>query len=677
MTYDADAAEYNESAYSAEYADFNETPPYDGDPSANAPQTATQAATDKPARKPKPKPEPIALTPTPEQQAILQAVAAAAPGTRIKVAALAGTGKSSTAEMLVAAHPGWAILYLAYNADIVDAAKRRFKKAELDHATVLTTHGLAWRMLDVAQWIPQKGAPRSMRRWEVDRWLRQTRCSVPSTVRHGTAGHIVLTTTRTYCQSADPEPTVAHVPEMVMDAETRKWAAETAKQLFRAMLDIKNATIPLEHDAYLKYFQTQQMPLHYNLIILDEAQDSNKCVMAIADAQAGIQILLGDENQMINRYRGATSAMKTPGAEYPLSQSWRFGEAIADLANVVMQFIPGNWPTFTPLRGTPSIHSTIGPINETPYTVLCRSNRGVFEAAFEAASAGLRINSGAKDLEDAILLVESAHALMTNTRLQKRHPDIQEFRDWDQLTEEAQHDESLKWLKKLVETHADDMAEICQALRDAKTRMKKQADVLIVTCHRSKGLEYENVILADDFAGLNIAIQKMVDALGKIAAPTEADLRAAFKSLPVDELNLLYVAVTRAQGRLQTNSTVRALEGLQSKIARICRPQAATVAVQEAPPVAPEPVAPLEAANTDDPLAALPARHPAVFCYAAFPADLQDALKKSALVFEWQPEDWILQIEIIQDDLMAGRNSAAELAATYKAGAENFLQIAA
>lgn len=119
---------------------------------------------------------------------------------------------------------------------------------------------------------------------------------------------------------------------------------------------------------------------------------------------------------------GAKDALKTPGAERTLLRSFRFGQAIADAANQILAFKAAYWPGFHQLQGDPHRVSAIGTVTNPPYTVICRSNQGVFMAALKAATAGLKINSGAKDLEASISYVESAHALLIGERLQKCIP---------------------------------------------------------------------------------------------------------------------------------------------------------------------------------------------------------------------------------------------------------------
>lgn len=546
--------------------------------------------------------KPAAFTPTAEQAAILDAVRDLHPGGLLKIQARAGTGKTSTLELLARADSR-AMLYLAFNRDIAEAAKKRFPGT----VTVKTTHGLAWSALGVQEWIPAKGAPRTLRSWELGRWLsaRRWHPSIKTGAGQSNVATDLLATVRTFMQSADAVLGQQHIrcgtktnlnafkasamsanpanPELAeRDAwagfgRYQGWLLEKATALWNAMIDREDSSIPLEHDAYLKLYQLKRPVLDWPVILMDEAQDLNPCVMALFLSQPAAKIMVGDDSQSIYAFRGAVDALRTPGKELPLLQSFRFGPAIAEVANQVLAFKAAYWPGFHALRGFEQRKSVIGPVVAPPYTVICRSNQGVFHAALKAVMAGLTINSGAKDLEESILYVESAWSLLTGERLPKLHQEIAEFGNWDMLEQESQTDQGLQWLVRLVTDYREDMPDICGKLRAAKTRMKKSADVLLVTAHKSKGLEFDQVILADDFTALDrelSAALKIIDAQKR---------EAVLAQLPEQELHLLYVAATRAQKRLQPNQTLETMSNLSDSLEKI-RARARANKAAEAPP---------------------------------------------------------------------------------------------
>ena len=71
-------------------------------------------------------------------------------------------------------------------------------------------------------------------------------------------------------------------------------------------------------------------------------------------------------------------------------------------------------------------------------------------------------------------------------------------------------------------------------------REPENAGVIITTCHRAKGLEFDKVIIADDFSDIPTEIP--CDHEHKpLMTQQEFEARIA------DELNLMYVAITRAK----------------------------------------------------------------------------------------------------------------------------------
>lgn len=79
-------------------------------------------------------------------------------------------------------------------------------------------------------------------------------------------------------------------------------------------------------------------------------------------------------------------------------------------------------------------------------------------------------------------------------------------------------------------------------LRKYEVRDEKAAAVTVTTVHRAKGLEWDIVRLHEDFQDLE---------------QQEADNVPEFKEKRRDELNLLYVAATRARKTLVLNSVLR------------------------------------------------------------------------------------------------------------------------
>lgn len=92
---------------------------------------------------------------------------------------------------------------------------------------------------------------------------------------------------------------------------------------------------------------------------------------------------------------------------------------------------------------------------------------------------------------------------------------------------------------KIVEKYGDRVLELISRIRSNVVKNIKTADTVLSTVHKAKGLEFDTVVLMDDF-------------------PDFREQGLQLKNVPEDEANLIYVAITRAKQRLVVNSLVKA-----------------------------------------------------------------------------------------------------------------------
>ena len=150
-----------------------------------------------------------------------------------------------------------------------------------------------------------------------------------------------------FCQTADPEPAEHHIPYVdgIDEPENGKRGWRHNRQL-RAYLapfmakvweDATNPSgeLPYRHDFYVKLAQLRGMHIAADVVAIDEAQDISEVFSSIVDQQRDhAQIVaVGDGNQSIYSYLGALDYLQQLDAQHRLmlSQSFRFGPAIADL----------------------------------------------------------------------------------------------------------------------------------------------------------------------------------------------------------------------------------------------------------------------------------------------------------------------------------------------------------
>jgi superfamily I DNA/RNA helicase len=108
--------------------------------------------------------------------------------------------------------------------------------------------------------------------------------------------------------------------------------------------------------------------------------------------------------------------------------------------------------------------------------------------------------------------------------------------------EEAK-DREAKILAEVVAEYRHDTPHLVQQIIDNAVPDASHAQILLTTGHKAKGLDWDYVQIADDF---------------DILAETEAMLaQDPYAPIEVQEINLLYVVLTRAKKQLALNEDTR------------------------------------------------------------------------------------------------------------------------
>ncbi|GAA3441040.1 UvrD-helicase domain-containing protein [Planomonospora venezuelensis] len=428
--------------------------------------------------------------PTPEQAAILDA---ATTSQDLVIEAGAGTGKTSTLKMVAAARPNYRMLYLAYNKAIATDAAASFPHT----VQCSTAHSLAFRAVG-HQYADRLNGPRVPAR-QVARIL-----GIPAVLDLGAhaltsvkVARLVMDTVARFCHSAEVEPEMYHVPSVpgledpVVMAALRREIVPLALKAWDDLTRV-NGSLKFQHDHYLKMWAMHEPTLPGDMIFLDEAQDANPVIAQIVENQAAQKILVGDSSQAIYGWRGAVDAMASfDGARLRLSQSFRFGQRIADEANEWLQLLNA------PLRlaGNPAMDSRVERI-PAPAAVLCRTNAGAVGQVIAALGAGHRpaLVGGGDDIRRLAKACQDLRAGRST-----EHPELMAFASWQEVRDYAEHDSGgadLKVLVKLIDSHGPER--IMRVVDQLVT--EDAADIVVSTAHKAKGREWSTVRLAADFS---------------------------------------------------------------------------------------------------------------------------------------------------------------------------------
>src|SRR5699024_2832401 len=203
-----------------------------------------------------------------------------------------------------------------------------------------------------------------------------------------------------------------------------------------------------------------------------------------------------------------------------LTQSWRFGPAVANEANTWLAELGMGMR----LLGNPGKVSRVGPLGGGPRTVLCRTNATAMGRAMSALAEGERaaIVGGTSSMRR---LAEAARDLQAGRATS--HPELFAFENWSQVQayvqDQPEEAGELSTFVELIDDHGAE--EIITAT--GKLGNEKGAQTLFSTAHKAKGREWAKVEVADDF---------------REPKPGQKVARA--------DAMLAYVTVTRAMERL-------------------------------------------------------------------------------------------------------------------------------
>ncbi|WP_419738643.1 UvrD-helicase domain-containing protein [Ruegeria sp.] len=495
---------------------------------------------------------------TEEQQAIEARAQALAGSESLKVIAYAGTGKTTTLRRVAESRAGQGA-YLAFNRSI---AREATGKLHDTGARVSTMHALALRAVrdrygpialtatnanalrdaGVLQGPGRSGPPwKGLFRWGEYRFAAAAARTVSA-----------------FCASADAHLTEHHARKALIDVLGDPKAMGPGPRRERAESALGRLSGPLTqtatayfrhalragafgHDIYLKLADLSP-PLRAAMfdaedyILIDEAQDLSPVQRAIVTAAGCPVVAVGDPYQQIYSWRGAENALgHLPGESLYLTGSFRFGPDIAALAGRVLHSRPDQGPMH-PLRGLGSggYEGWAG----AHHAVLCRTNAGVIDAAGHYLRRGFAV--WVDRFDSVVADMRAALALQAGRRMEGVSGSMASFWTWSEFVMEARHGTDAV-VTRLCEMIQKGEAEVVFEIDGARVRTAAEAQVVILTCHRAKGMEWPAVQLWDDFGRIDKLNKRYNGAARKSQRAAE---------LVLEEWNILYVAVTRAVNRV-------------------------------------------------------------------------------------------------------------------------------
>ncbi|MCY1655559.1 UvrD-helicase domain-containing protein [Streptomyces sp. NPDC052071] len=442
-------------------------------------------------------------------------------GHDLALVAGAGTGKTSTLVMMGSASRRRG-MYIAFNKPIALEAKTRFGS----NVHCSTSHALAYRAVG-SRFQARLEATRHMPLWRTAQLLNLDRdLAVGSRrLKATTLAHLVMEMVKHFCYSTDEQVTARHLGTVHgLDDAGQQYVVQGLLPRARwAWDDIcsPNGTLPFKHDHYLKMWALTRPRLRADYILLDEAQDTNPVLEEIFLAQQAQRVCVGDPSQQIYEWRHAKDIMSGfPGTRMELTQSFRFGPPIADVANHWLRAATSSMQ----LTGHAAEPSELTEV-DVPDAVLCRGNADALAEVlrFLDRKVPVALVGGGKPL---LSIAKAAVDLQAGRRTS--HHDLALFSSWGEVQEYAEQDSAaadLKAIVDIVDTYGPhQIISTVQQMSD-----EEQARVVVSTVHKAKGREWNRVRIGPGFT------------------PPD-DTSAVHPALA----RLVYVAVTRARTQLDT-----------------------------------------------------------------------------------------------------------------------------
>ncbi len=460
------------------------------------------------------------------------------PGEVLKVIAFAGTGKTTTLVEYTRVRPYMKFLYIAFNKSVQMEAQDNFPP----NVTCRTSHALAFR----THGFKHK-----------DRLVPGFKAKIVMEVfdlKNYEDARFTIDTLTNYLVSTDAKVSRRHIPHYARTfyQEKKKKMPDLvayANRLGRTMCDKSNDNIGMLHDGYLKLYQLSKPVLRYDCILLDEAQDTNpvtsdfvflQCQNIYPKKKPASIILVGDSHQQIYSFRGAKDTLKKIKATKSLflTQSFRFDNNIATVANMMLETFKNENQKIV---GTPVNKAAKQKWNPNNYTIIARTNATVFKKAvqlyknnnigFVGGINGYRLN-----------IINDIYNLMTEKKVSDSY--IRSFSNYNALKSYARDVEDFELLSacKVVEEYKHGIPNHIEAITK-KNMEETDAAIILTTAHKAKGLEWNNVLMMDDFQNL-ITEDNYIDP----------------EKIEPDEFNLIYVAVTRAMSNLRLDKKSSVLE---------------------------------------------------------------------------------------------------------------------
>lgn len=481
------------------------------------------------------------LVPTEEQQACIHA--AKRESASLLINALAGAAKTSTLVMMAHAMPVVPTTCVAFNKKIAEEMKRRMP-GYIECSTMNSVGHRAWARMTNRRPIVDADKMYTLLSNEMDaaagedkRTLGEIFASVLRAARAAKAAGYIP---KAYAELGTPLISEAEFLDAVaatIDFEPDDFFLfQVDRILEKSIADAFSGQIDYDDQIYMSALFEAPFP-RYAVTMVDEAQDlSPMNHLMLRKMYGGRLIAVGDPNQAIYGFRGAhASSMSVLREEFEmkeltLSTSFRCPKAVIRRAQKRVPHM--TWPEWAIEGKVESLQEWNTQSVPDGAAIICRNNAPLFKCALQFIRSGRGVKLMGNDVGPALIKL-----------MKKLGPDTMKQADvftaideWEkQELEKARESRRAGIIDRAecMRVFADYGDTLAAAMAWAKNLFAATGNVVMMTGHKSKGLEYDIVYHLDPW--------RIPSKYARLAAMEGNDAQLQ------QEYNLRYVIETRAK----------------------------------------------------------------------------------------------------------------------------------
>ncbi len=396
------------------------------------------------------------FTPTLQQQNI---IAAWLTGEDVVVLAKAGTGKTTTltlgARVIQGLEPSKRLLYIAYNRSVADEASTKFPP----NTVVKTSDAVAYNFMRLQYpdlFKKFKSDTALFNKDDIAKFLGLSKVKIGDEVYEASEiASMVQDTVFKFEISSDQMLNMGHVFEAEVPSELSDVVFSAAQTYWSDILN-PDGKMPFAFNEMKKLWSMSKpdfsgtdsgVDRSIDVVMLDEAQDTNDAVGSVVLNQSIQVIMVGDPDQAIYQFNGAKDQLQNAVAPYrlPLTESWRYGPEIGGFANrflALKERVHGVETNRGIGRGPAGQVLPAGTMTDAE-AVIVRSNAGAFRDILVEIENGRTVGVTKSFYADLKGFIEATEWLKAGgTSSGKKRParmpeDLRGFRSWKDVAEEA------------------------------------------------------------------------------------------------------------------------------------------------------------------------------------------------------------------------------------------------